>query len=255
MDVSEIARLVSIWALPVLIAITFHEAAHGFAARALGDDTAERLGRLSLNPIRHIDPFGTVILPGLLILLKTGFLFGWAKPVPVDTRRLRSPRRDMAWVAAAGPGSNILLAALSMLGLAVLVDFSGASTLGLSVPEAIFLAAREPDLLAWFVEDPLRQWIVANLSAAVLINVFLAVFNMLPLPPLDGSRIVTALLPLNAAIQYVQLERYGFLILFGLFLAPQIGDELGIDLNWSYWLVARPAFAVIEGLLWLIPGI
>ena len=187
----------STWILPALLAITLHEAAHGFAAKALGDPTAARLGRLSLNPLRHIDPVGTILLPGILILSQAGFLFGYAKPVPVDFRYLRNPRRDMVLVAAAGPGMNLLLALVAAI-LYHAVD---------AVPE--------------FAQD----WIAGNLTNTLRFNVLLAVFNMLPIPPLDGSRVLAAFMPRQMAESWARLDRHGFLILFGLliFFRPLFG--------------------------------
>jgi len=177
--------------VPLIFAIVFHEVAHGWMARALGDPTAAERGRLSLNPIRHVDPFGTVILPGLLALVKAPIL-GWAKPVPVDFRRLGNPRRDMMFVGAAGPAMNFVMAA------------AGAVLLGLMIARY----GPEPEGAAGFI--------ALNLANFLLINVFLAMFNLLPIPPFDGSRIVMGLLPDELARPYARLERYGLLIVLGL---------------------------------------
>jgi Zn-dependent protease len=195
---------ISIWALPAIIAITFHEAAHGFAARLLGDDTAWRLGRVTFNPLKHIDPVGTILLPGLLLLLHSPFLFGYAKPVPVNFRALRNPRRDMVLVAAAGPSINIVLALVAAL------TFH----------------------LVGYLPDTVAQWLAENLRNALIINVILAVFNLLPLPPLDGGRIAVGLLPNALASPVARLEPYGMIILIGLlFILPMIGAQIGLDLN------------------------
>ena len=169
-DVSQFSTTIyaaSTWVLPLLLAITLHEAAHGYVAHRFGDDTAWRLGRVSFNPLSHVDPFGTVLLPALLLVSHSPFLFGYAKPVPVNFRRLRNPRRDMIWVAAAGPAMNLALASAT----ALLIHGIG------------------------FLPPEVGQWCLANLSNAITINVFLAVFNMIPLPPLDGGRVAVGLLP------------------------------------------------------------
>ncbi len=195
---------VSVWVLPLVIAITFHEAAHAFVAYRLGDNTAWQLGRVSFNPFKHIDPFGTVILPGVLLLSHSPFLFGYAKPVPVNYRNLNHPRLDMVWVALAGPATNIILALLAGLALH-------------SLP---------------FVPASAAQWTFDNLKNAFVINVVLAIFNMLPIPPLDGGRVAVGLLPRVLAYPLSRLEPWGMLILIGLLiLLPVIGTRLGLNLD------------------------
>jgi Zn-dependent protease len=224
-DITALAIQIAIIAIPIIIAITFHEAAHGFVAWRLGDDTAYQLGRVTFNPIRHIDPIGTVILPAALYLT-TGFMFGYAKPVPVNFRRLRQPRRDMVLVAAAGPGINILLAVASAI-LLHLVPLEGAQ------------AARIAGSI---------------LVVSVTVNVILAVFNMLPLPPLDGGRVAVGLLPYPLAVRLARLERYGMFILLGaIFLLPWIGSQLGIDLAVVHWIIG-PVADRIESFIYWITG-
>ena len=195
----NIVYQIAIWLVPLVVAIVFHEVAHGLVARSLGDPTAAERGRLSLNPIRHIDPFGTVLLP-LILAISHAPLFGWAKPVPVDYRRLRNPRRDKVLVALAGPGMNLLLA---IIGAAVL-----AATLAVSTG---------PNSLA-------AALIAGNALNFVLINIFLGVFNLLPVPPFDGGHVVEGLLPPAAAQRFASIGRYSLLVLIVLLLVlPALG--------------------------------
>jgi len=219
---------ISIWLLPVLIAITFHEAAHGFIARFLGDETASRLGRVSLNPLRHIDPFGTILLPALLLLARSPFLFGYAKPVPVNFRALRNPRYGMVLVAAAGPAMNIGLAIVAGLCFHLIV----------------------------YLPVTVAQWVALNLKNALIINVTLAVFNLFPLPPLDGGRIAVGLLPNVLGKQLARLERYGMTILIGfLIILPLLGSQFGVDLSFVSHLISRAAGAVVGIILRLTGNI
>jgi Zn-dependent protease len=217
---------VSVWLIPVVIAITFHEAAHGFVAHRLGDDTAWQLGRVSFNPLKHIDPFGTLLLPAFLLLSHSPFLFGYAKPVPVNFRRLNNPRLDMVWVALAGPATNIVLA---------LAAAAGFHLLGFAPVES-------------------AQWIFDNLKNALVINVVLAVFNMMPIPPLDGGRVAVGLLPNALAIPLSQLEPYGLLILIGfLIILPMLGNQLGLNLD-IISSILRTATGYVIQLLLLVTG-
>lgn len=224
--IEQILYTASVWAIPVLLAVTLHEAAHGFVANWLGDDTALRQGRVSLNPLKHVDPFGTVLMPALLLLAKAPFLFGYARPVPVDFRRLHHPRRDMVWVALAGPGMNIALAVLAGL------LYHGIDLLPRGVAE----------------------WGAANLRNILYLNVLLAVFNMLPIPPLDGGRVAVGVLPDRLAFPLARLERTGiFIVIGGLFLLPYLGGMIGLDLDIFGWLIGGPTTALV-GLIATLTG-
>lgn len=211
----HILHTMSYMALPLLLAMVFHEYAHGWVANHYGDSTARLEGRLTMNPLAHIDPFGTVILPLLCLMLPGGFFLGWAKPVPVNPSRLRNPRRDMALVAAAGPGMNLLLAIASALGLSLLLSID--PTLMASWPPQPGQAPRG-DLLGMLLLP-----LAAMALYSVFINVLLMAFNLIPIPPLDGGRILTSLLPAQPALVLSRLEPYGMLIIVALIMFdPQI---------------------------------
>jgi len=211
--IADALQQVTVWILPILFAVTLHEAAHGYAAKLCGDRTAEMLGRVTLNPLRHVDPVGTVLVPALGVLTGT-FLFGWAKPVPVNFRALNHPRRDSVLVALAGPGTNILLAAISL---------------------ALFRGVG-------YLPDVAQEWAGHNLVNSFQLNLILAVFNMLPLPPLDGGRVAVGLLPNPLSRQLAELEPIGIPLILGvLFLLPMVGEVIHVPLNLFRPLVLEPA--------------
>jgi Zn-dependent protease len=217
---------VSVWVLALVIAITFHEAAHGFVAHRLGDNTAYDLGRVSFNPLRHIDPFGTLMLPAILLFSHSPFLFGYAKPVPVNFRALRSPRIDMVWVALAGPATNIALALVAALAFHV-VGYLPANS---------------------------ARWVADNLKNALVINVILAIFNMLPIPPLDGGRVAVGLLPRVLAYPLSLLEPFGMLILIGvLIILPLAGSQFGLNLD-VISAILRTSTGFVIGLILAVTG-
>ncbi|SFU71095.1 Zn-dependent protease (includes SpoIVFB) [Nitrosomonas eutropha] len=217
----DIIQGIAIYALPVIFAITLHEAAHGYVARHFGDLTAEKAGRISLNPLRHIDPFGTILLPLMMFLasklvMGNGLLFGWAKPVPVNFNQLRQPKKNMLWVAAAGPGANLLMAFF----WAAIIKF------GISVPDGTYA---KPMILMGI--------------AGIEINVVLMVLNLLPLPPLDGGRIAVSLLPNKLAWKFAQIEPYGFVILLVLLVSGVLGVVL-----WPLITITKQMIVILFGL-------
>jgi Zn-dependent protease len=208
------------WIIPLVIAITFHEAAHGYVARMFGDRTADRLGRITLNPFKHVDPFGTVAMP-LLLALSGAPVFGYAKPVPVDMRNMRHPRRDMMWVAAAGPGMNLALAFVATAALTFFMDVPTAGTL----------------------------FVAQNIQNFIIVNVYLAVFNMIPLPSLDGGKVMAGLLPDNLGRAYYSLERYGMILIFGLLVfGPVIGMALGQRFDFLGTIINPPVMWIMQTL-------
>ena len=204
MDQLTLIGRFAVWALPVLFAITLHEVAHGWVAKELGDETADRLGRLTLNPLKHIDPLGTIIIPGLMLVFG-GFLFGWARPVPVDWSKLNHPKRDVGLVAAAGPFANLLMVVFWIM----------VAKLALSIAVPSF-----------------SRPLIYMAAAGIYINLMLMLINLVPLPPLDGGRIITSLLPERWAYQFAQLERYGLIILLLLISTPILSMLLGGPMNY-----------------------
>jgi Zn-dependent protease len=224
-QLAAMVKTATTWIVPLIFAVTFHEAAHGFVALRFGDDTALRAGRISLNPLNHIDPVGTILLPLLMLVMRAGFFFGYAKPVPVNFGRLRPLRLGMILVALAGPMTNVLLAIVSSL---------------------LFLGVR-------FVPEMGQEWLALNLVNSLKFNAILCVFNMLPIPPLDGGRVAVGLLPRPLAMPLARLEPYGMMILMGLFLLSYISAQAGFGFNLLGWLIGVPANLLIRFVL-LITG-
>ncbi len=225
-DFADIGMKISVWALPVLLAVTLHEAAHGWVAWKLGDDTAKRLGRVTFNPLKHVDLFGTVLLPIMLLIGSGGqMMFGFAKPVPVNFWNLRQPRRDMVLVALAGPGTNLLLAIFA----ASMFHFGS------------------------IIPDSVAPWLGANLKNMMIINAVLCIFNMMPLPPLDGGRVAVGLLPRFLAEPLSRLERAGMFIILGmLFILPWIGDKIGYNLDVFRFLVWQPTLYLLDAIVYVV---
>ena len=224
---AEMLRVATTWVLPIIFSVTFHEAAHGFVAYQLGDDTAWRMGRVTFNPLKHIDPFGTVLLPALLMMAggflfgAGGFLFGYAKPVPVNFGRLNHPRRDTVLVALAGPVTNILLAIASAL--------------------LFYTVAYAP--------HGLSHWLALNLRNSLDINIVLCVFNMLPFPPLDGGRVAVGILPRFLGRPLARVEPYGILILLSLFVVSYVGVRAGLGFSLLGWIIGVPSNALLRFVL------
>jgi len=217
MDIANLVQLIALYAIPAIFAITLHEAAHGYAARYFGDPTAYQAGRISLNPIRHIDPIGTLLIPAVVLFASGGkFAFGWAKPVPVNFGRLRRPKRDMLWVAAAGPGANLFMAIIwaMLFKIVAVMPFH------------------------YFSEPALRM-----AEGGIIINLVLMVLNLFPLPPLDGGRIAVSLLPHRLAYQFARIEPYGMIVLMVLLFTGVLGAVM-LPVVGAAWLVLKFIFGI-----------
>jgi Zn-dependent protease len=222
MDLNHLVQTVAIYALPVLFAITLHEAAHGYVARHFGDLTAHAQGRISLNPLRHIDPVGTIVVP-LLFLMFSPFLFGWAKPVPVNYSALRNPRPHMAWVAAAGPLANLLMALLWAVVLRVAIGMTDRAAAWTDLAQRGTAGVARAAISHG---SGMAEFVVGVAAAGIIVNLILMLLNLLPIPPLDGGRIVTSLLPNRAAWRFAKLEAWGVPLLLLLMLVPVAGSNI-----------------------------
>jgi Zn-dependent protease len=222
MDPNHLVQTVAIYALPVLFAITLHEAAHGYVARHFGDMTAHAQGRISLNPLRHIDPIGTVVVP-LLFLMFSPFLFGWAKPVPVNYSALRNPRPHMAWVAAAGPLANLAMALLWAVVLRLAIGMTDRAEAWTDLAQRGTAGVAR---VAINQGSGIAEFVVGAAAAGIIVNLILMLLNLLPIPPLDGGRIVTSLLPNRAAWRFAKLEAWGVPLLLLLMLVPVAGSNI-----------------------------
>ena len=222
MDLNHLVQTLAIYALPVLFAITLHEAAHGYVARHFGDMTAHAQGRISLNPLRHIDIVGTIVVP-LLFLIFSPFLFGWAKPVPVNYSALRNPRPHMAWVAAAGPLANLLMALLWAVVLRVAIGMTERAEAWTELAQSGTAAVAR---VAINQGSGIAEFLVGVGAAGIIVNLILMLLNLIPLPPLDGGRIVTSLLPNRAAWRFAKLEAWGVPLLVLLMLIPVAGSNI-----------------------------
>jgi Zn-dependent protease len=224
-NISQLAQTLAIYALPVLFAITLHEAAHGYVARHFGDMTAHAQGRISLNPVRHIDILGTIVVPlGILLLSYGKFLFGWAKPVPVNYSALRKPRQHMAWVAAAGPGANLVMAILWAVVLRLAIGMTDRSAAWMEVARLHGTDGLIQAVMKY--GSSAVEFLIAVSAAGILVNLVLMLLNLLPILPLDGGRIVASLLPSRAAWRFAKLEPWGLPLLLLLLFVPVYGSNL-----------------------------